>query len=171
MISREDIVRIAGPSPVGIELGVAEGYFSDRVLSKVNVARWYCVDAWAGDRGHTDAQYKSTKNLLSKYDNVEILRMRFDEALDLFEDNFFDFIYIDGYAHTGQEEGQTLADWWPKLKTGGIYSGDDYSPHKWPKNVDSINNFAKSVDKRVVVYEFENRKNPWSRYPSWYIKK
>jgi len=171
MISREDIVRLAGNNPVGIELGVAEGYFSNRVLASIPVYRWYCVDAWAGDRGHNDAQYEKTKELLSKYKNVDILRMRFDEALGLFEDNFFDFIYIDGYAHTGQEDGKTLEDWWPKLKTGGIYSGDDYSPHKWPKNVDSINNFAKSVDKRVVVYEFENKNNPWSRYPSWYIRK
>jgi len=171
MISREDIVTLAVDNPVGIELGVAEGYFSNRVLANIPVYRWYCVDAWAGDRGHTDAQYESTKNLLSKYDNVEILRMRFDEALGLFEDNFFDFIYIDGYAHTGQEDGKTLEDWWPKLKTGGIYSGDDYCPHKWPKNVDSINNFAKLVKKKLVVYEFETKDYSWSRFPSWYIRK
>ena len=171
MIRREDIVRLAGNNPVGIELGVAEGHFSNRVLSNISVSRWYCVDAWAGDRGHDDAQYKKTKGLLSKFDNVEILRMRFDEALKLFEDNFFDFIYIDGYAHTGQEDGQTLIDWWPKLKTGGLYSGDDYAPQKWQKNVASIDKFAESVDKKVVVYEFEDKKNPWSRYPSWYIRK
>ena len=42
--------------------------------------------------------------------------MTFDDAIDLFEDQFFDFIYIDGFAHTGEEGGETLIKWYRKLK-------------------------------------------------------
>jgi hypothetical protein len=34
--------------------------------------------------------------------------MSFDDALDIFDDEFFDFIYIDGFAHTGEEGGNQL---------------------------------------------------------------
>lgn len=29
----------------------------------------------------------------------------------------FDFVYIDGYAHTGEENGKTIIDWWRKVRT------------------------------------------------------
>lgn len=41
------------------------------------------------------------------------------------------FIYVDGYAHTGEDRGKTLFDWYPKLKIGGLMAGDDYHDD-WP---------------------------------------
>ncbi len=70
-----------------------------------------------------------------------ILRTSFAEAAEQFADGFFDFIYIDGYAHTGQDQGRTLADWWPRLKTGGIFAGHDYCA-TYPQTVKVVDEFA-----------------------------
>jgi hypothetical protein len=172
MNQRHDIVRLAKDNPIGIELGVAEGVFSHMVLSNVPVNHWYSVDMWAGDRGHDDQQHKRAIQKLSEFKHKNtIIKARFDEAILQFEDNFFDFIYVDGYAHTGQESGKTLYDWWPKLKSGGIFAGDDYDK-KWPLTIAAVDNFC--VDKKVElnIFNFQKmRGDPWSNSPSWYVVK
>jgi len=42
-----------------------------------------------------------------------------------FEDEFFDFIYID-CDHRYEYVKRDLNDWWPKLRSGGIMAGHDY---------------------------------------------
>ena len=109
--NREDIARLIPPGGLGIELGVAMGGFSDALLEQSELAHLYSVDIYAGDRGHDDEQYRAASERLASHGSrSSLLRMRFDEALSLFPDNHFDFIYIDGYAHRGQNNGQTLDD-------------------------------------------------------------
>lgn len=43
----------------------------------------------------------------------------------MFEDDYFDFIYIDA-DHTYEAVKSDLESWYPKLKKGGIMSGHDY---------------------------------------------
>ena len=95
--------------------------------------------------------------------------MTFEEALPLFPDHFFDFIYVDGFAHTGQEGGQTLADWFPKLKVGGVMAGDDYHPD-WPLVQWAVNDFAEAVGVQLKVTEL-TESHSYNRYPSWFFQK
>ncbi len=125
----------------GIELGVARATFSHHILANCAIRRLYSVDAWAGDRGHDITQCDVSPRRLSRFGARSIvLRAKFEEALSLFDDASLDFVYIDGYAHTGNAEGQTLSDWWPKVKPGGIFAGHDYSP-KWAKNIVAVDAF------------------------------
>ena len=55
----------------------------------------------------------------------------------LFEDESVDFIYLDAYAHTGQENGRLIDLWWRKLNGGGLFAGHDYDP-KWPQTVEAV---------------------------------
>lgn len=170
MNQRQDILKFACNDPLGVELGVAEGVFSSSVLKNYSVKHWYSIDMWAGDRGHDINQYKTAiKTLMPYRDRNTVLKMKFDEALDLFPDEYFDIIYIDGYAHTGQDNGKTLRDWFPKLKTGGIFSGDDYSP-EWPKTQEQVDLFCKNNNLELNVYEFKQG-GYWGRHPSWYTVK
>lgn len=150
---------------VGIELGVSTGWFSDRILKLSGAVRLYSVDMWGGDRGHTINQYAKACELLNYHgERSVVIRAKFSEALNLFCDNSLDFVYIDGYAHTGQENGKTLHDWWEKLKVGGIFSGHDYCQNRWPKTFDAVNKFLKQHD--LELNGFTNDKDP-----SWYLKK
>ncbi len=173
MARREDILRNInlqdGDVAVGAELGVATGQFSRRILEAANIYL-FSIDMWEGDRNHDTNQYKQAlRALLPFKEKSTVLRMRFCEAVDLFPDEYFDFIYVDGYAHTGQEQGQTLRDWYPKLKPGGIFSGDDYHS-KWPLVVAAVDEFAHEHKLEFNIHTFEPG-NPWDGYPSWWIRK
>jgi hypothetical protein len=91
---RDDVVRLLAPGAVGIELGVAEAEFAFRALSQDSIGFLYGVDMYAGDRGHDIDQYKrALRRLLPFQGRSALLHVRFDQALDLFPDETFDFIF------------------------------------------------------------------------------
>ncbi|MFC4622258.1 class I SAM-dependent methyltransferase [Comamonas nitrativorans] len=164
---RSDIVKLLKPGAIGVELGVAEGKFSETLLKTGYFTHLYSIDMWAGDRNHDTKEYKiALSRLLSFREINTTLRMKFDEALELFPDAFFDFIYVDGYAHTGEEGGATFENWWPKLKPGGIMAGDDYSP-KWPLVIKAVDTFIANYHLEMAVLDFQKSDDRWSQYPSW----
>ena len=166
--SRGDIAKILTPGGIGAELGVAEGRFSARILESSKLSYLYSIDAW-GDRGHDVNEYRIAFGNLHPYRaRNTLLRMRFDEALPLFADAFFDFIYIDGYAHTGEDSGQTFRDWYPKLKPGGIMAGDDYHP-SWPLVIEEVDKFSAANNLRLYVLNCVPEDDWASRYPTWFV--
>lgn len=152
----------------GIELGVAAGSFSARMMDSGKFKRFYGVDVY-GD-GHTVAEYKKALRTVGLNRNYHLLRMTFDQALDLFPDRHFDFIYSDGYAHTGEEGGQTLLDWYAKLKPGGVMAGDDYDPKTWPLVVWAVHNLADQLDVDLKITDLTVDEN-YNRYRSWFFIK
>ena len=173
IIKRHNILDFAVDKPICVELGVAEGVFSEMILENHDVEHLYSIDMWAGDRGHDLNQYnRAVKRLLPYRENNSVIQSTFADAVKTFPDEFFDFIYIDGYAHTGQDNGQTLKEWWPKLKPGGIFSGDDYDIKEWPLTVKVVDQFSAQENKKLNVFDFQNEDNDhWCRFPSWYISK
>lgn len=170
-VTRADLTRLVVPGAVAIELGVARGNFSATLLEHSELSFLYSVDMYAGDRGHDVDQYKVALERLDRHrTRNSVLRMRFDEALSLFKDEMFDFVYIDGYAHTGQESGQTLRGWYPKTKSGGVFAGDDYSP-RFPMVVQAVDDFVAKHGLTLHVASFEPSDDPYSQYPSWFIYK
>lgn len=154
---------------VGIELGVAAGAFSDTILNaqspdtpSLRVELLYSIDRWTDH--HDTREYVAALLRLEGHTlRSRLLRMTFAEALGLFTDAAFDFIYIDGYAHTGQDRGQTLRDWWPKLKPGGVFSGHDYSA-LYPRTIEEVDAF-------VAAHGLTLHLTTDERLPSWWVIK
>lgn len=147
----------------GVELGVAAGYFSSSILRNPAVTRLWSIDRWTD---HHDLQeYKKAAELLARRGQGRCipLRMAFTEAVSFFADESLQFIYIDGYAHTGQDGGKTLAEWWPKLKSGGVFAGHDYHP-QFPLTIAEVDSFAQ---KHQLQVNFTQE----ARYPSWWLIK
>lgn len=125
----------------GVELGVAKGSYSNHIL-QVTKLKLFSIDRWSDHHG--EDQYQETIELLKQYgDRSTIIRKTFHDAVIQFQDASFDFIYIDGYAGEGQENGETLADWWPKLRSRGLFSGHDYSK-RWSVTISIVNQFLQS---------------------------
>jgi len=164
---RDDVATLIRPGGVGVELGVAAGDFSRRILERSEIGFLFSIDMWAGERGHDVSQYKEAIRALHPYRTRNTcLRMRFDEALDLFNDESLDFIYVDGYAHTGEENGRTYSEWYPKLRPGGIISGDDYHAD-WPLVVKAVDDFIDT--EKLVLHVIQCSEGTWnSRYPTWF---
>jgi hypothetical protein len=167
---REHVAALFAQNGVGVELGVAAGDFSERILQFDHVGYLFSIDMWAGDRGHGTDQYREAIVRLSPYrDRNAIMRMRFDEALHLFADESLDFIYVDGYAHDGELNGATFRDWFPKLKRGGIIAGDDYAPD-WPLVVQAVDAFA--AENGLELHVIDCHEDKWnSMYPTWFAMK
>lgn len=168
-ISRFDIFfELKKNNNIGIELGVANGSFSKKMVNSGKFSKYYGVDSY--EDIHDVNEYKQALiNTNFKNFSVNLLRMKFSDALSLFSDNYFDFIYVDGFAHTGEEGGKTIIQWYKKLKVGGILAGDDY--HKdWPLVVWAVNDLCKQLKCSLNVTQIF-KGDEYSSYPSWYIIK
>jgi Methyltransferase domain len=151
LVFRRDILNIVRPNGVGIELGVAEGHFSEEILESSSLKHLFSVDMYKGDRGHDNRQYMQAVQRLSPYQSRNtLIKLKFEEAINLFPDEYFDFIYIDGYAHTGEEGGKTMHDWFCKLKFGGVISGHDYS---FSLVRDSVDKFSEAFGLQIHVVD------------------
>ena len=163
----EVVQELIGHTNVGIELGVAKGNFSKHMVESEKFKIFFGVDSYSDF--HDVSEYKEAIQTVGLEKPYKLLRMSFDEALGLFEDNYFDFIYIDGFAHTGEEGGRTLCNWYKKLKVGGVISGDDYHAD-WPLVVWAVNHFAAQTGSVLKITEKIETK-AYALYPSWYIKR
>ena len=166
---RHEITKLlSGTENVGAELGVAKGIFSKRMIESGKFTKFYGVDLYE-DIHNTDEYISTLKFLDHKNPIYSLLRMDFDSALKLFDDNFFDFVYVDGFAHTGEEGGKTLIDWLAKVKVGGFLAGDDYDSN-WPLVVWAVNHLASELGVRVGVTS-RKEDTDYCKYPSWWIQK
>ncbi len=157
-----------GLDGLAIELGVASAGFSDHILQHSNTKLLFSVDRWSDH--HNDEECDFARDVLSKHGiRSAILRMTFEEAVQIFADETFDFIYIDGYAHTGQDGVHTLDAWWPKLKQHGIFGGHDYHA-SWPKTMDVVDQFIAKHHLTLHTTQ-ESPTVEEHAYPSWYTVK
>lgn len=122
---------------IGVEIGVLNGELSKEILSRWN-GTLYMVDSWRhidgyiddnsrDDNYHIDCLKNAIESTSKFQDRAHIIRMLSVEASKLFPDNFFDFIFIDA-DHKYSSVMEDLNAWFPKLKPGGLFSGDDYIP-------------------------------------------
>jgi len=130
--------------------------------------QFFGVDVY-GDT-HDITEYKKALRTVGLRSNYHLLRMTFDDALDLFPDNFFDFIYVDGYAHTGEEGGRTLIDWYAKLKPGGVMAGDDYDAQRWPLVVWAVHHLVAQLGLSLKVTD-QVQDAAYNKFRSWFFTK
>ena len=117
------------------EVGVRDGG-NFKELIKHGPKRAVAVDCWVDDKiiAHNDYlytqeeldnQYETFKAEMADKPFVDIRRgYSFDVARD-FPSEYFDFVYIDA-DHTYEGVKRDLHDWYPKVKTGGLFCGHDY---------------------------------------------
>jgi predicted O-methyltransferase YrrM len=89
-----------------------------------------------------------------------MIRMDSVISADLFPDEFFDFIFIDA-DHSYEAVVKDIQSWWPKIKKGGIFAGDDFIPEDgdiWLINHDTgVSEYAGKFGVRRAVTEFGNK--------------
>lgn len=167
---RQDVLRLLDRTEgaLGIELGVAAGEFSRRMVASGRFRLFFGVDMYADT--HDVAQYKQALRHVGLEAPYRLLRMTFAEALDLFEDESLDFVYVDGYAHSGEEGGETIWNWARKVRIGGVIAGDDYHPD-WPLVVEAVDRFVADTGFELWVTTETETGGGYSRYPSWAMVK
>lgn len=126
------------PEGKGVEIGVLRGEYSKIILERWHKGTLYLIDAWRHlddyidmngqhDEYHYDCLIETCKNIKPWQDRAHILRMDSSLSANMFPDEYFDFIYIDA-DHSYEGVVKDLEAWWPKIKKGGLFCGDDYIP-------------------------------------------
>lgn len=121
---------------MAVEAGVFRGEFSAH-----NLKHWkgwyYMVDTWAHrpgdgqdkndeDAGHWSAVINDARRATRfAEDRRELIREYSVAAAEKFKDGSLDWVFIDA-GHDYQNCLADLVAWWPKLRPGGLFSGDDY---------------------------------------------
>ena len=157
---REWVLKNIASGSVGAEVGVYRGEFAKEIISKCSPYRLHLIDPWEYVKDYENSWYgggqMSQKKMDEKYDfvidrfkekiengEVVVHRKRSNEAAEEFDDEYFDWVYIDG-NHMYEFVIEDLKLFWPKVKEKGIIMGDDYGREGWWNN-----GVTKAVDEFV----------------------
>jgi hypothetical protein len=109
-----------------VELGVHTGnsFFAacETVQRHDLGTRCFAVDTWQGDEHagrYGDEVFEQVQRQSGAYPFSELLRMRFDEALDRFPDGSIDLLHPDG-RHSFANIKEDFESWRPKLSTRAV---------------------------------------------------
>jgi hypothetical protein len=134
---------------IGAWMGKSSSYLCDRA-QKMNV---HVVDTWRG----TPSQVAGPQKIATETDLYRIFlnnmgmrkftahRLSSVKASMLFSEESVDAVFIDA-GHSYDECSDDIAVWLPKVKPGGIISGDDYSP-AFPGVVKAVDEMFPNAEK------------------------
>lgn len=149
---------------IGAEIGVENGYYSKVLLDANPDLLLACIDPWSSgayepgaaihavdtEQAKYDERYETCKKLLEPYPNAVIMRKTSAEALDAFEDNSLDFVYIDA-NHDFPNFTFDIHHWLKKVREDGIISGHDYANFSYKKH----NHVKRALDAYARCYRMQ----------------
>ncbi len=126
---------------VVVEIGVYAGALSHLLAETSSLKRLYIVDPWIWDGKFTRKHMNTVAHKVQKWanstSNVTVFRTTSLNAVEKFDDGSLDFIHIDQRHGCATIKSDIIA-WWPKLKIGGLISGDNYEYPPLAKGVDEL---------------------------------
>lgn len=142
--------------PICVEIGVLRGEFSKLIIDILQPRKLHLVDPWEIGHDKNDTRTEQRPGLPTAYSDqncythisnifseqisssqVELHRMFSYDAVDLFQDKYFDFIYIDA-THFYEPVMEDIKNYFPKLKDTGILCGHDYGGY-WKEVTKAVN--------------------------------
>jgi ubiquinone/menaquinone biosynthesis C-methylase UbiE len=148
---------------VGVWKGRSASFMAVEIINSNKNIKFDCVDTWEGSVEHQNYDIISEKKLFDVFsENIEPvshiinpIRMKSLEAVNLYDDESLDFVFIDA-SHEYEDVKNDILEWLPKVKEGGFIGGHDYSS-SWDgvvRAVDEIfNNSELVIDEYCWLYE------------------
>jgi len=164
-------------NPVGAEIGVCNGVFTEYMLTHNPALVLYAVDPFImyqkqyesgvvqhgfSTQNEFDEQFKSTKAKLAKFiDRCVLLRTLSAEAVNVIKNNSLDFVFIDG-NHLYNYVKADIISYYDKVKNGGILAGHDYNPN----DINHLTNTCRAVNEVFTKEDVTTGDDS-----TWWIKK
>jgi hypothetical protein len=150
LYQRRRLLQSVPKGGVCAEIGVWKGGFSKQILRVTEPTKLHLIDPW---KFETDERYDGAfyggklrlnqrcmdqihESVLERFRTeidagiVRVHRQTSSEAAANFPDCYFDWVYIDG-NHLYEYVKQDLFAYLPKVKVGGLITGDDYALEGW----------------------------------------
>jgi len=163
----------------GAEIGVEEGSFSEILLASSELTRLYSIDPWIefskeeyvditnAPQEKQNGRYLKTVLRLMKFTSRSVcLRMKSEEASELFKEGSLDFIFIDA-QHAYEAVKSDIERWWPKVRKGGLFSGHDYLNGKIHAGEFGVKQAVDEFVKKNKLTLYVTKED----FPTWYIVK
>ena len=152
-----------GLTGIGIEVGVQEGVFSQHILKNWTGKKLYLVDCWRHQKEYADiangdhnvqlnCMAKTFMNVYGFEERAVMLREMSLDAANLFQDGFFDFVFLDA-DHKYEAAKKDLEAWYPKVKKGGIFCGHDYLDSFSENNQNADFGVKQAVDEWALAHK------------------
>lgn len=151
---RDFLLKLIKKQTICVEIGVRHGTFSDRILKILKPKHLYLIDPYLVYTEYSQYQNQTFQNGRHKYiqnkykkqienNQITIIRNFSENVYYKFNNNFINFLYIDG-NHDYNYVKNDLNLYYSKIAKNGYISGDDY---------ERIDGVARAVD------EFIKQKN------------
>lgn len=165
---------------VGAEVGVFDGYYSEILCQTIPGLKLYCIDPWEVYGGYRDHKFESSmrkaeelaRQRLEPFDCSIIKKFSVDAAKEI-ADGSLDFVYIDA-NHKYPYVKEDIEVWTPKVKKGGVVSGDDYYMTRSGNYgvIQAVHEYidANGYDLQLTPWDLRDEKEDnWQ--PQWYFVK
>jgi len=138
--NRTALLQNLPQNSVCAEIGVFNGSFSKEILNISKPSKLHLIDCWEHQDqniyhcGHNKTNkefekvYKQVCQTFSQYKQVQIHKEMSINAAKNFNNEYFDWIYVDG-NHSYECVKADLLAYEPKVKAGGTICGHDYANH------------------------------------------
>lgn len=151
-------------NPSGVEIGVLEGDFSEKILMAINPKHFILIDPFEtggelyasglSSAYSNETQYWSVLNRFEKEiekGQVMVRRKYSYEMASHYPDNYIDFVYLDG-SHLYPDVKKDLEDWVIKLKYNGCMCGHDYIDVDNFGVKDAVNEFCSLYNFEMIIF-------------------
>jgi len=168
----------------GVEIGVKEGKFSERILHYWRGKLLVSIDPWREFGGEyqdkanvaqaqQDDYYHETQARLDRFgERSRIVRLTSEEGAAQTEDGSLDFAYLDAQHHY-EAVKQDIELWWPKVRRGGLLCGHDYSDEDETDERGTVTVFEvkRAVDEFARAAHAPLFITSKDKRPSWFVRK
>ncbi len=183
MKSRKDfpeLLNLMGLTGRGVEVGVAEGHFSECILKSwvgrelllVDPYQWQFSKLDRSDKeqqqhdfNYGQAVYRMVNSPWCRSRHKFVVKKSVEAAAEI-PDVSLDFVYIDA-KHDYRSVWADLTAWYPKVKVGGVIAGHDYKNSFVRKNLVEV---RRAVDRFFLDRE-EILSTTEDNLPSFYVIK
>ena len=164
--NRKDLLELLPKHGVIAELGVDEGNFSEAILTISNPKKLHLIDFWGSERYNQNKRKGVEDKFKHQIENgrIEINIGLSTDAVKEFQDNYFDWIYIDT-SHSYKTTIEELEAYRLKIKDNGIIAGHDYIIGNWNDMVrygviEAVSEFCLKYDWEIIYLTVELDNNP-----------
>ena len=128
---------------------------AERIRARGADVRFSVVDPWWDDA--LWAEFNGNMERAGVRASLDVHRRASPEAADGFDDASLDFVEIDA-DHERGAVARDLEAWWPKLRSGGLMAGHDYTEVKHPGVKEAVDAF---VARLGLGHAFRTSRTSW----------